>query len=118
MLTIYGLQNCDTCRKALDWLNKEEIKFQYCDIRRDGFTVTEINYWVEIIGWEKLFNKRSKTWRKLGHEVKEGLDKENLVDLVLNNPTIIKRPIIVCQNVVIVGFSESEKTELGRLVKI
>ena len=117
MLTIFGLKNCDTCRKALKWLGEEEIRFEYFDVRRDGFSVRELNYWVQTVGWGKLLNKRSTTWRRLGKRVKESLDNENLVGLVLDHPTLLKRPIITYKNDVVVGFSESEKTELGLLVK-
>ena len=65
MISIYGLKNCDTCRKALKWLEAEGIAHELKDIRADGFSDAQLDNWVATTGWETLLNRRGTTWRKL-----------------------------------------------------
>ena len=65
MLNIYGLKNCDTCRKALKWLEAEGIPFAFVDVRKDGIDTSDIESWVDAVGVDSLLNKRGTTWRGL-----------------------------------------------------
>ena len=116
MLKIYGLRNCDSCRKALKWLDKNKIIHKYFDIRSEGLTATEIRCLAKAVGWNTLLNRRSLTWRNLDNNLKECFDDENLVELTLKNPTLIKRPIIMSHNGAIVGFSDFQKTKIKELL--
>ena len=68
MITIYGIKNCDTCRKALKWLQAEGIEHRYHDFRADGLEAADVTRWVSAVGWETLLNRRGTTWRKLPPE--------------------------------------------------
>ena len=69
-VTIWGLKNCDTCRKALAWAKDNDLPFHFKDVRKDGLTAEEIARWVEQLDWQVLVNKRGTTWRKLSDEEK------------------------------------------------
>ena len=75
MISIYGLKNCDTCRKALKWLEAEGIAHEFKDIRADGFSDAQLDNWVATAGWETLLNRRGTTWRKLSDAEKDGVDE-------------------------------------------
>ena len=65
MLKVYGLKNCDNCRKALNWLKSENIEHQFLDIRKDGFSEAELYRWLSVLGHEQLINRRGTSWRRL-----------------------------------------------------
>ena len=70
MITVYGLRNCDTCRKALKWLDMEGIQYEFHDFRNEGIEAEELAVWVKKVGWERLLNRRSTTWRNLPEQKK------------------------------------------------
>lgn len=106
MITIFGIPNCDTIKKARKWLDGNDISYQFHDLRDDGLSAKLIEHWFEIVGWEILINKRSTTWRQLKDEQKEGLDESRALSLLLENPTLIKRPVFDNGLTILVGFSE------------
>ena len=114
MIKIYGLKNCDKCRSALKWFEKQSINYQFYDLRKDGLVKEIIQYWVDVIGWDALINKRSNTWRMLSNEVKVEIDSANAnaVSHIVEKPTLIKRPIILVNEKVMVGFKEQQRQEL------
>ena len=73
MIIIYGLKNCDKCRSALKWLDKQPINYQFCDLRKDGLVKEVIQCWVDVIGWDASLNKRSTAGRMLSNEVKDAI---------------------------------------------
>ena len=103
-MKIFTLKNCDTCKKALKWLAEQGVAFENHDVRADGLTVTEVNPIVSTLGWEKALNRRSATWRGLNDEDKENLDNSKAVELILSNPTLMKRPVFAIGDHYIVGF--------------
>ena len=117
MMKIFGLRNCNTCIKALKWLRQSKVDFEYFDIREVQLTKFQIDTWANILGWDKLVNKRGSTWRNLPTDIKENLDKEKLVRLVLTHRALIKRPIFVDSSIVIVGFSIEQKNILTNYFK-
>jgi arsenate reductase (glutaredoxin) len=115
MITVYGLKNCDTCRNALKWLKADGIDHTFVDVRADGLSAQDISGWVKAVGWETLLNRRGTTWRKLEESDKENVDQSKAETLMLTHPALIKRPVFVKQDTVIVGFKDPEKAALKSL---
>lgn len=93
-MNLYGLKTCDTCRKARKTLDAAGVKYSYKDVRADGVTKAQITKWAKAVGWEKLLNKSSTTWRSLSDTEKDGVNEKKAVALMAEHPTLIKRPII------------------------
>ncbi|WP_426357790.1 ArsC family reductase [Pseudocolwellia sp. HL-MZ19] len=106
MTTIYGIKNCDTVKKSLKWLDKNSIKFTFHDFRVDGLTPELLSSFVERSGWDVLLNKRSTTFRNLPAEIKDNLTDDVMFKAVLEQPTLLKRPILIKNNVTCVGFKD------------
>jgi len=106
-ITLLGIPNCDTCRKARRWLDARGVDYQWHDIRKDGLTKGQINRWLDGVGSGNLINRRGQTWRKLSPEDQERLDKGE-ASLFLEYPTVIKRPILERSRTITVGFKEDE----------
>ncbi|EJW20673.1 hypothetical protein IMCC14465_15600 [alpha proteobacterium IMCC14465] len=116
MLNVYGLKNCDTCRKALSWLQSENIAHQFFDIRKDGFTETDLKRWLAALGHEQLINRRGTSWRNLDAAVQESLSEKTAAALVLTEPALMKRPIFDDGNkFVICGFKAEQQDALKSL---
>ncbi|MFK8028292.1 MAG: ArsC family reductase [Gammaproteobacteria bacterium] len=106
MITVYGIKNCDTVKKACNWLSTNNIDYQFHDFRKDGLTQAKIKQWTSKVDWEILLNRRGTTWRKLTDQEKESINKTNAIKLMGEQPTLIKRPVIEHSSDVLVGFSE------------
>ncbi|MCA8895011.1 MAG: hypothetical protein KDA48_07110, partial [Amphiplicatus sp.] len=94
VLKIYSLKTCDTCRKAIKALEGAGADLKIVDVRTDGVTKKQIEVWAKAVGWEKLLNKSSTTWRGLDDSDKEGVNEKRAVALMAVHPTLIKRPVI------------------------
>ncbi|WP_455216886.1 ArsC family reductase [Kaarinaea lacus] len=105
MTTLYGIKNCDTVRKARKWLESAGVNYDFHDFRADGLTKKDLRTWVKMVGWETLLNKRGTTWRQLPEKDRETVDESKAIDLMLANPTLIKRPVLVKGKKIHVGFS-------------
>lgn len=103
-LTIYGLKNCDSCREACRTAKDAKRKYHFHDLRANGLTLKMIEHWLEFIPLEKLLNRRSTTWRNLDKKNKNNQDDAHLIDLILVNPTLIKRPLCDDGNRVTIGL--------------
>ncbi len=116
MTTLYGIKNCDTVRKARKWLESEDINYSFHDFRADGLDKKDLKTWVKAAGWDVLLNKRSTTWKQLPDKNKETVDEASAIALMLANPTLIKRPVLVFKNQhgkkIHVGFKPAEYQEL------
>ena len=108
MLTLYGIKNCDTVKKARRWLEDHGIEYQFHDFRQDGLDKKQLSVWVEQLGWEAVVNKRSTTWRNLSDKDKGLTTNTQAVKLLSANPTLIKRPIVEKNKTLFVGFKEAE----------
>ena len=95
MITMFGIKNCDTIKKARKWLEAEGVEFQFHDYKKDGLSMAMLDTWVKDLGWEALVNKRGTTWRKLPEEIKESIDQASAIQIMLDNTSIIKRPLLV-----------------------
>ncbi len=112
MTILYGIKNCDTVKKARSWLDSHGVAYHLHDFRVDGLKKEQIVEWSTQLGWEALLNRRSTTWRQLSDEVKNGLDKAQAIELMLENPTLIKRPLLKQDGNYYVGFKDAEYKKL------
>lgn len=112
MISVYGLKNCDTCRKALKWLAAEGFEHHFNDVRADGLDDAKVQSWLDAVGWEALLNRRGTTWRKLPDSDKDGIDAGKAKTLMLAHPALIKRPVFETGNGVVIGFKASEMDAL------
>lgn len=108
MITLYGIKNCDTVKKARRWLDDNQVTYQFHDVRVDGIDAGLVNKWVTALGWETLVNKRSTTWKALDDSTKKSLDDRTVIDVILANPTLIKRPLLDNQRQYSVGFKAND----------
>ena len=106
--TMYGIKNCDTIKKARKWLEAEGVDFQFHDYKKEGIQKDQLISWVNQLGWEVLLNKRGTTWRKLPDDVKDNIDEASAISVMLENTSIIKRPVLDTGTTLLVGFSADE----------
>ncbi|CRI67945.1 Protein yffB [Thiocapsa sp. KS1] len=112
MVELYGIPNCDTMKKARAWLDAHSVDYRFHDYKREGVDETRLRAWVEELGWETLVNRRGTTWRKLPEEVREGMDAEAAIRVMLETPSIIRRPVLDTGEVRHAGFSETDYERL------
>ena len=111
MIVVYGIKNCDTVKKALKWLADNNIQHKLHDYRVDGLAPDFLTNAEAKFGWEALVNKRSTTWRNLDEQLKKTLDKPTALRVLAEQPTLIKRPIILQDGIALIGFNEKEYAE-------
>ncbi|MDO6515045.1 ArsC family reductase [Neptuniibacter sp. 2_MG-2023] len=112
MITMYGIPNCDTIKKARKWLEANQIEYRFHDYRKDGLDETQLKNWVSELGWETLLNKRGTTWRQQPEEIKDTINEASAISLMLEYPAMIKRPLIDTGSVRLVGFKDTEYSAL------
>ncbi|WP_221799732.1 ArsC family reductase [Oceanobacter mangrovi] len=112
MTTMYGIKNCDTIKKARKWLDDAGIDYQFHDYKKDGLSEALLDQWLAELGWEALVNKRGTTWRKLDDSLKDNMNEANARQVMLENPSIIKRPLLDTGSQKVLGFSADEYTAL------
>lgn len=112
-MKIFTLKNCDTCKKALKWLDGQAFSYENHDVRTDGLTADIIAPLMQSVGWEVLINRRSTTWRGLDETRKADLNDNKAIALILENPTLMKRPVFVRSNTVLVGFNAEIQKQLS-----
>lgn len=108
-LTVYGIPNCDTVKKARLWLADKGQDFAFHDFRKDGLSEDMLARWLAHMPMEKLLNKRGTSWRKLSDADKANEDAAHLMALMFENPTLIKRPVMEAGDQVTVGFTDDVK---------
>ena len=111
-VTLYGISNCDTIKKARTWLTQRQIEFSFHDFRKQGLDADLLKHWVEILGWQTLLNKRGTTWRQLTPEVQSSIDEASAIEIMLDNPAIIKRPLLVKGGAHHVGFNSETYSQI------
>lgn len=105
---LYGIKNCDTVKKARQWLDQQGIEHQFHDFRVDGLEASRIDAWRQQVSWEALLNKRSTTWKQLDDAGKAGVNSDTVTSLLLANPTLIKRPVLEHSGDIHIGFKAAE----------
>lgn len=106
MLTVYGIKSCDTCRKARKYLERHNIEFRFHDLRDDGLDIQMLERWTQRMGWERLLNKQSLTWRKIPEVDRHDMTRDKALAAMIDGPTLVKRPVIETDSFIAVGFSE------------
>ena len=113
-LTIYGIKNCDTMKKARGWLDAAGKPYRFHDYRTEGIDPARLAGWAARVGWEKLLNKAGTSFRALPEGDKQGLDEAKALALMAANPTLIKRPVLEAEEALLVGFKpELYESALG-----
>lgn len=111
-VTIYGIRNCDTMKKAFAWLDASGVGYAFHDYRVDGIGKDEISRWCAAAGWERVLNTASRTFRTLPDEARRDLDEAKAIGLMAGEPTMIKRPVLDTGKAIEIGFKPACYAEL------
>lgn len=112
MITLYGISNCDTIKKAKKYLADNNIEFTFHDYRKDGVNEQMVSDFANKLDWEQLVNKRGTTYRALTDEQKQDLTKESAIPLLVEQPAMIKRPVLVSNGSYHLGFKAAQYDEI------
>lgn len=104
MTTLYGIPNCDTMKKARVWLDAQGVGYTFHDYKKAGVSREALERWCNAVGWDKVLNKAGTTFRKLPDDAKAGLNQETAIALMLEQPSMIKRPVLEMGDTLEVGF--------------
>jgi arsenate reductase (glutaredoxin) len=109
IMKVYGIPNCDTTKKAISFLNQNKKTFSFHNYKEDGVTKEKLEEWIDKVGLETIFNKRSTSYKELTEKQKQQAQTtEGAIEIMISNNSIIKRPIIEHQNKIIVGYKEQD----------
>jgi len=113
-MKIYGIPNCNTVKKTLDWFKDHQLGFEFHDFKKRGISAEKLDLWSQQVGWEALINKRGTTWKKLDSEVQESIiSKESAFKLMQEKTSVIKRPVIETESgTILLGFDENQLSTL------
>jgi len=115
MITLAGIKNCDSVKKARKWLEGHGVAYTFHDLREQGLERAELEQWLDAVGWETLLNRRSTSWKQLSEADRSDVDRDKALALMLANPTLIKRPVLINGKTIRAGFKEAEyKTIFGK----
>jgi Spx/MgsR family transcriptional regulator len=106
---VFGIQSCDTCCKARKWLAGQQLDFRWIDLRESAPSRDDVERWLGAVGAEVLVNRRSTTWRELGEAERPELDSPAVIDLLLEHPTLIKRPLFERGDELRAGFDDARR---------
>lgn len=107
-VTIYGIKNCDTMKKALRWLDAQGLSYEFHDYKKQGADESVLRSAMDQHGWDVVINRRGTTWRKLPDDVKNTMDAERAIAAALDNPSLIKRPLLVKDDQSHLGFKPDQ----------
>lgn len=112
-IIIYGIPNCDTIRKTLDWYKKNNIAVEFHDYKKSGISKAKLQQWCSQVGWQILLNKKSTTWRAMPDEIKDKtINEEEAINTMMANTSLIKRPVIeINNNPILVGYQMVENAK-------
>ncbi|MGA6117315.1 ArsC family reductase [Sphingobacterium anhuiense] len=109
MLHVYGIKNCNTVKKAINWLEEHQLHYTFHDYKKEGISENKLEEWEKEISWEKLLNKKGTTWKKLNVEEQETVtDAHTANQVLIKNTSMIKRPVIEGGKQILLGFDELE----------
>ncbi len=114
-ITVYGIANCDSMKKARKWLNKHNIEFLFHDYKKQAPDTALIAEFFEQLPWEQVVNKRGTTYRALSDETKQQLNATNAIPLLLGSPSMIKRPILRVNDKLYLGFKAEQYAAIFNL---
>ena len=107
-VTLYGIPNCDTVKKARVWLDAKDAAYAFHDYKKAGIDGATLNRWADTVGWEPLLNRAGTTFKKLRDADKADIDRAKAIALMIANPSMIKRPVVEGAGVLLVGFKPDE----------
>ena len=107
-ITLYGIRQCNTMKKAFSWLDQAGLKYAFHDYKKQPPTEAKLQEWCQKVGWETLINKRGTTWRKLTSSEQSVNDAQTAIALMRTHPSVIKRPVIEVSDNLLVGFDEAQ----------
>lgn len=108
MIKIYGIKNCDTMKKTFAWFDDHGIAYDFVDYKKQGADEPLLRRAFAAYGWENILNRRGMTWRKLPDDVKEQMNEKAALDTAIANPSVIRRPIIVKSDEILIGFDADQ----------
>jgi len=108
MLTIYGIPNCDTMKKARVWLDARNAEYSFHDYKKRGIDADTLDRWIDAAGWEPILNRSGTTFRKLSDQEKADIDRDKAFVLMMAQPSLIKRPVVDGGGVFLIGFKPDE----------
>jgi Spx/MgsR family transcriptional regulator len=111
-VNLYGIPNCDTMKKARTWLESHGIEYRFHDYKKTGIDRDTLAAWAQVVGWETLLNRTGTTFRKLPDSAKQDLDERRALKLMLEQPSMIKRPVLESGKKLLVGFSPEKYSAL------
>lgn len=110
-IRVYGIKNCDTMKKAMNWLSDNAVAYEFIDYKKTGVAETHLPDWAARAGWEKLLNTRGLMWKKLSDEERANVDEAKALRLMAEYPSLIKRPVLDSGKQLLVGFSPENYAE-------
>jgi arsenate reductase len=114
MITLYGIPNCDTMKKARAWLDAHAIAYDFHDYKKSGIDEKTLRRWVEELGWQALLNTRGMMWRKLPQASRDTIDEASAIALMRETPSIIRRPVLDTGRARYVGFKPEQYEQIFR----
>jgi arsenate reductase len=112
--TLYGIRSCDTCRQARQWLDARGLGYRAHDLRDDGLDIQTLERWADHVDWRQLLNTRSLTWRKLPEVDRSEMSRNRALAVMLDQPTLVKRPVLEHADGIEVGFSPARYAQVFR----
>ncbi|MFK7860273.1 MAG: ArsC family reductase [Granulosicoccus sp.] len=110
-ITVFGIPNCDTVRKARKWLDANNVSYEFHDYKKKGIDRKTLQSWSKELGWDALLNRRGTTWRKLDDGEKANVNEARALDLMVVHTSMIKRPVITHDGGLLLGFDETSYQE-------
>ncbi|WP_018606191.1 arsenate reductase [Uliginosibacterium gangwonense] len=114
MIKVYGIKQCSTMKKAFDWLAANNLPYEFHDYKKFGISHEQIKLWAKQLGWKVLLNTKGTTWRKLPEAVRDGISEETALQLMQEQPSLIKRPVIEAGGKLWVGYDEAQLARLHK----
>ncbi len=106
---LYGIPNCNSVKKAIDWLKENKVDYEFVDYKKETISRQKLKQWCKYFGWDNMLNKKGTTWQKLSNEKKDAIKNEvAAINLMIEQPGIIKRPILEANNKWLIRFNQDE----------
>ncbi len=107
-IIVYGIPNCDTVKKARRWLDANGVEYTFHNYKQSGIDEKNLKQWCKVFGWETVLNKRGTTWRKLPDNIKNNIDEASAIELMQEQTSLIKRPVVSQGTTLLIGFKEAD----------
>ncbi|KTG16574.1 MULTISPECIES: ArsC family reductase [unclassified Guyparkeria] len=104
MITVYGIPNCNSVKKARTWLDEQGLAYTFHDFKKAGLPEERLDHWLERFGWETVINRRGTSWRRLPAAEREAMDTARAREAAIANPSLIKRPVVESDEQMLIGF--------------